>query len=256
MTLQSTFRQAVNHYLQTYEYPYIDLRSVFFDMDGVLFDSMPYHADAWCKTMQAYGLNFSREEAYLHEGRTGAGTINIVCKRQWNREASPKEIQTIYRKKTIEFNKHPLAQPISGINELLSKIKNMELTVSVVTGSGQSSLLKRLEDNFPGIFCSELMITAFDVKYGKPNPEPYLMALAKGNRKAHEAIIVENAPLGIEAGTKAGIFTIAVNTGLLADSVLTDAGANLLFPSVQALADAWEDLYAVFTERINNEPIK
>ena len=41
------------------------------------------------------------------------------------------------------------------------------------------SLLDRLEHNFPGMFRQELMVTAFDVKYGKPNPEPYLMALEK-----------------------------------------------------------------------------
>ena len=56
------------------------------------------------------------------------------------------------------------------------------------------------------MFHKELMVTAFDVKYGKPNPEPYLMALKKGGLKADEAVVVENAPLGVEAGHKAGIF--------------------------------------------------
>ncbi|KAA6319802.1 Sugar phosphatase YfbT [termite gut metagenome] len=240
------FQQAVKHYLQATGYPYIKLKSVLFDMDGVLFDSMPYHADAWHKTMKARGLDLSYEEAYLHEGRTGAGTINIVCKRQWNREASPEEIEAIYHEKTIEFNKHPLAQRMPGTYELLSKIKATGVFSSVVTGSGQNSLLGQLEENYPGMFCPELMVTAFDVKYGKPNPEPYLMALSRGNRKANEAIVIENAPLGVEAGVKAGIFTIAVNTGPLADSILIEAGANLLFPSMQALADAWEELTLLF----------
>ena len=74
----------------------IHLKAVLFDMDGVLFNSMPYHAEAWHKVMQAHGLNLSREEAYLHEGRTGAGTINIVCQRQLGREATPDEIENIY----------------------------------------------------------------------------------------------------------------------------------------------------------------
>ena len=87
------------------------------------------------------------------------------------------------------------------------------------------------------------MVTAFDVKYGKPNPEPYLMALKKGNLKANEAIVVENAPLGVEAGHAAGIFTVAVNTGPLDDKVLLAAGADLLFPSMQAFCDSWEDLF-------------
>ena len=39
-----------------------------------------------------------------------------------------------------------------------------------------------------------------------------------------------NAPIGVQAGAAAGIFTIAVNTGPLDGQVLLDAGANLLFP--------------------------
>jgi beta-phosphoglucomutase-like phosphatase (HAD superfamily) len=84
------------------------------------------------------------------------------------------------------------------------------------------------------------MVTAFDVKYGKPNPEPYLMALKKGNLKPNEAIVVENAPLGVEAGAAAGIFTIAVNTGPLPDQALLNSGANLLFPSMPDFNEHWQ----------------
>ena len=61
--------------------------------------------------------------------------------------------------------------------------------------------------------------------------------------QAHEAIVVENAPIGVQAGHAAGIFTIAVNTGPLDGQVLLDAGADLLFPSMQALCDAWEEIF-------------
>jgi HAD superfamily hydrolase (TIGR01509 family) len=246
------YQQAVKHYLQTYGYPCIKLKSVLFDMDGVLFNSMPYHAGAWSKAMKVNGLELSNEEAYLHEGRTGAATINLVCKRQWNREASPEEIKNIYHEKTLEFNKYPLSPPMPGAYQLVRKIKKAGLILSVVTGSGQNSLLERLEENFPQMFHPELMVTAFDVNYGKPHPEPYLMALKKGSQKANETIVVENAPLGVESSVQAGIFTIAVNTGPLADSILIDAGADLLFPSMQLLADAWEELYAVLAETVTN----
>ena len=48
------------------------LKAVLFDMDGVLFNSMPYHSEAWQQLMKTHGLNLSREEAYMHEGRTAA----------------------------------------------------------------------------------------------------------------------------------------------------------------------------------------
>lgn len=218
------------------------LKAVLFDMDGVLFNSMPYHAEAWHQVMKSHGLTLSREEAYMHEGRTGAGTINIVFQREMGRDASLEEIDNIYKEKSILFNSYTEAERMPGAWELLQQVKADGLVQMVVTGSGQLSLLERLEHNFPGMFQKELMVTAFDVKYGKPNPEPYLMALQKGGLKADEAVVVENAPLGVEAGHKAGIFTIAVNTGPLDGQVLLDAGADLLFPSMQALSDAWNEL--------------
>ena len=219
------------------------LKAVLFDMDGVLFDSMPYHSEAWHTVMKSHGLTLSREEAYMHEGRTGASTINIVFQRELGREATQEEIESIYQEKSVLFNSYPEAKRMPGAWELLQKVKKDGLIPMVVTGSGQLSLLERLEHNYPGMFRKELMVTAFDVKYGKPNPEPYLMALKKGGLKADEAIVVENAPLGVEAGHNAGIFTIAVNTGPLNGQVLLDAGADLLLPSMQALSEQWDTLF-------------
>lgn len=236
------YEESIRQFLRARQYHSINLKSVLFDMDGVLFDSMPYHAEAWHQVMCQHGMPLSREEAYLHEGRTGAGTINIVCQRERQRSATPQEIESIYEEKTLAFNSFPKAKPMSGAREVLDKVKESLLTPMLVTGSGQHSLLKRLEKSFPGTFKQELMVTAFDVKHGKPHPEPYLMALDKGHLKANEAFVVENAPLGVEAAVAAGIFTIAVNTGPLDNKILLDAGAHLLFPSMAALADAWDQL--------------
>ena len=87
------------------------------------------------------------------------------------------------------------------------------------------------------------MVTAFDVRHGKPDPEPYLMGLHKAGVQAHEAVVVENAPIGVQAGHAAGIFTIAVNTGPLDGQVLLEAGADRLFPSMKALCEEWERLF-------------
>jgi beta-phosphoglucomutase-like phosphatase (HAD superfamily) len=66
--------------------------------------------------------------------------------------------------------------------------------------------------------------------------------MQKGELRPDECVVVENAPLGVRAAKAAGIFTIAVNTGPLPDNALLDEGADLLFPSMQALSDAWSEL--------------
>ncbi|MDR3117849.1 MAG: HAD-IA family hydrolase [Mediterranea sp.] len=249
------YKEPINNYLHVHRHTKFDIKAILFDMDGVLFDSMPYHAEAWHQVMCAHRMPLSREEVYLHEGRTGESTIRIVCRREQNREAGREEINSIYEEKTNMFNRFPEARPMPGTRAMLDRIKADGLTPMVVTGSGQHSLLGRLNSSFPDTFRQELIVTAFDVKCGKPNPEPYLMALSKGRLEPNQAIVVENAPLGVEAGVAAGIFTIAVNTGPLDDSVLLDAGAHLLFPSMQALADAWEELYTAFKSFPTIDPI-
>lgn len=242
------YKKVIKDFLERKKYNQVKLKAALFDMDGVLYDSMKYHAIAWAKSAVAFNLDFSEEDAYLHEGRTRVSTINWAYQRQFNRDATQEEVEGIYNLKEEEFNNLPKATPMHGATEVLSKVKKDNIVATVVTGSSQESLLDRLEKDFPHTFQAQYMVTAFDVKHGKPNPEPYLMALKKGSFKANEAIVVENAPLGVKSAVNAGVFTIAVNTGPLDDKVLLDEGANLLFPSMESLANEWENLYTAFKE--------
>ena len=212
------------------------LKAVLFDMDGVLFDSMPNHAYAWSHAMTQFGLEMTAYEAYLHEGRTGSGTINILAQRYWGRDATPEEIERIYAAKAATFNTCPEPKPMPGALEALTAAKELGCKIVLVTGSGQAKLLESLEQHYPGFFRQELMVTGFDVKRGKPDPEPYLMGLEKAGIKAEEGIVAENAPLGVQAAKGAGIFTIAANTGPLEDSILKDAGADIVVPDLATVA--------------------
>ncbi len=218
------------------------LKAVLFDMDGVLFDSMPNHARSWAQVCREFGLDMTPEEAYLHEGRTGASTINLLARRQWGRDATDEEIRRIYDEKCRLFNACPEAPRMDGAADVLRRVQDDGLTIVVVTGSGQRSLIDRLEHNYPGVFHRDLMVTSFDVEHGKPDPEPYLMGLRRAGVQPWEALVVENAPLGVRAGVAAGIFTVAVNTGPIPPKVLADEGADLVFPSMAALGTAWEEL--------------
>ncbi len=218
------------------------LKAVLFDMDGVLFDSMPNHARSWAQVCREFGLDMTPEEAYLHEGRTGASTINLLARRQWGRDATDEEIRRIYDEKCRLFNACPEAPRMDGAADVLRRVQADGLTIVVVTGSGQRSLIDRLEHNYPGVFHRDLMVTSFDVEHGKPDPEPYLTGLRRAGVQPWEALVVENAPLGVRAGVAAGIFTVAVNTGPIPPKVLADEGADLVLPSMAALGTAWEEL--------------
>ena len=136
----------------------------------------------------------------------------------------------------------PAPELISNITDVVDYLAENNIARTIVTGSGESTTLDRVEALFGGKFSRELMVTALDVKLGKPHPEPYLMGLRKLGVAPNEAMVVENAPLGIQAGVAAGVFTVAVNTGILAKTDLEAAGAHLVFDNMLQLLDALPSL--------------
>ncbi|MDR2499078.1 MAG: HAD-IA family hydrolase [Tannerellaceae bacterium] len=212
------------------------IKAVLFDMDGVLYDSMPAHIRAWSEVASRHNLLHNPHNFYLWEGRTGDSTINILFQDTYRRDASPEQLRSLYAEKAELFNRYNDGRIMSGVQEVLKLTRSLGLDLLIVTGSGQHSLLDTLEANFPGYFTKDKMVTSFDVLIGKPHPEPYLMGLRKAGVEASEAIVVENAPLGVQSAKAAGIFTIAVNTGPLPDEVLLDAGADRLLHNMAELA--------------------
>lgn len=242
------YRKEIQKYLQLQGFTALQLRAVLFDMDGVLFDSMPYHAKAWSKVMSNAGFEFSERDVYMNEGRTGADTINTASISQFGKPATTELIDRLCKEKCEIFATYPPTPRMPGALELVQKIKESGLTPMIVTGSGTASLLDKIQSNFPGIFNEQHIVTSFNVKRGKPHPDPYLLALERGGFKQHEAIVIENAPLGVKAGIAAGMFTIAANTGALEDEILRNAGANLVFPSIQSIYKEWDKLISAITE--------
>ncbi|MCU4176585.1 HAD family hydrolase [Carboxylicivirga sp. N1Y90] len=212
-----------------------NIKAVFFDMDGVLYDSMPNHEYTWIESFKTIGIDFPSEEAYLNEGRTGHSTIRNAIKKYLNREATIEEENRIYEFKTNLMQRRPKAPILPYMQELHKHLRSEGIDIFVVTGSRQPSLINKLADDFD--VAAENIVSAKDVKQGKPHPEPYLIALDRSGFDAKNCIVVENAPLGVESAKAAGLYTVAVNTGKLNGKVLLDAGADHLCHTTKELFD-------------------
>ena len=220
----------------------------FFDMDGVLFNSMPFHAKAWAEVMAEHGLHFTQQDCYIDEGRTGQDVIDFCIQRDQHRQATQEEIWAIYREKTERFHAQGEVKPIPGVQDVLNYLHTNGAQIWVVTGSGQKSLLDRLNalqitnhqspitnHKSQMLFSKERLITAYDVTHGKPDPEPYLKAWERSGLNKNNCFVIENAPLGVRSGKAAGLTVLAVNTGPLPDSVFYDEKTDHVFPDMSAL---------------------
>ena len=212
-------------------------KGFFFDMDGVLFNSMPNHARAWEIVMARHGLHFTKRDCYMQEGCTSRDVILNTYKQQMpDRQVSLEEVDAFYKEKGEMFVELGGAQPMPGAYEVLKAIKETPDTqIWLVTGSAQLTLLDQLNKAFPGIFVRERMITAFECPHGKPRPEPYLKAWEKSGLPKEQCCVIENAPLGLQAARAADLFTVILNTGVLLYEDFAPWKPDVFLPDMKAL---------------------
>lgn len=231
-------KEIILKYLQDHGFAEFAPKAVLFDMDGVLYNSMPHHAVAWQESMKQFGIHMTAADAYATEGARGIDTIQAMVKKQKGVDITLEEAQKMYDVKTEIFHSMPTAEIFPGVREIMQKIKDAGIQIGVVTGSGQRPLILRLLNDFGDFLDEAHIVTAYDVKRGKPNPDPYLMGLQRaGDLKPWEGIVVENAPLGVRAGVAANIFTVAINSGPLPDEELSSKGSNLFYHKMTEFSD-------------------
>lgn len=230
------FSSEIARFLERHHFERVIPRAALIDMDGTLYDSMPNHTAAWHRLMTEAGVECTRDEFYLYEGRTGASTINQLFLRAFGREATDEEKETLYKRKTEYFRELPSVKPMPGALDMLTTLRDAGIERILVTGSGQASLIDRIMADFPGMFEADKLITSRSVTHGKPHPEPFIKGMQLAHVSPSQAIVIENAPLGVEAGDRSGAFTIGITTGPIPRKVLEEAGAAIVFDSMPDFA--------------------
>ena len=142
------YKISVKKYLEEHDFEALCPKAVLFDMDGVLYDSMPNHAIAWQESMARFGIQMTADDAYATEGARGVDTIRQMVLRQQRREITEEEAQKMYDVKTQIFHSLPEAPVMPGVLELMEKIKKAGMMCCVVTGSGQRPLIERILKDF------------------------------------------------------------------------------------------------------------
>lgn len=236
---------AIANYLKFSGHKNIDLKAALIDCDGILYDSMKNHTRAWVKLMKKNGIKCTRDEFYLYEGMTGAAIIKHMFKKGAGKNITDDEAWELYKVKGRYFKELGDIPVMPGALAMLQTLQQNGIERILVTGSREPSVLERIDNDFPGLF-AEKRVTAHDTRHGKPNPEPYLKGIAKAQAKPNQCIVIENAPLGVQAGHTAGCFTVGITTGPINEKELLKAGADIVFPSMEAFVTALPELISDF----------
>ncbi len=179
-------------------------RGFLFDLDGTLVDSLPAVNRAWSSWGARHGLAAQQVLDYIH----GKPAINSL--RHFMAGQSEAAIQAEFRwLEQLEAEDTAGVQAIAGAHALLTTLNALDIPWAIVTSG--SIPVAHARHKAAGLPLPEVFITAENIKFGKPNPEPYLLGAERLGLSAPECVVVEDAPAGIIAGLEAGSAVVAVN---------------------------------------------
>lgn len=212
-------------------------RAVVFDVDGVLVQSMHRHCEAHRRVFARRGVVVDERRVYLSEGKNTREVVALLCEAHG---VPASEVDVIVDEKQREFEALGVAAPYPGAVEAVEALRAAGVRVALASGTSRRNLERHLADVLP-LF--EAAVTAEDVRRTKPDPEPYLAALARLGVAPADAVVVENAPLGVRAARAAGARVVAVTTTLPARD-LEPEGPDLI------VADVAEAVRAILAGKV------
>ncbi|MFC7744157.1 HAD family hydrolase [Nocardiopsis composta] len=183
-------------------------RAALFDLDGTLINSEPRSLAVWSRLLDAHNVPY--DEATLHRfmGRRGPDVIaedpNLFPGVSWDVLLS--ELQQISAAPDL-----PPVRPLPESAEFVRSLHGQGVPIALVTSAGPEWAHAALHmvgvaELFSGV------ITAADVRRGKPHPEGYLAGARMLGVDPARATVFEDTPAGVEAGLRAGMSVVAITT--------------------------------------------
>jgi beta-phosphoglucomutase len=195
------------------------LKAVIFDFDGVITDSEILHLRSFNEVLAPFKIKIAIKDYY----KNYLGLTDADCFKAFARKhrviLQEKHIETLMQQKKEVFGKLARTEGkiIEGVRDFLQMLKKNAVLMAICSGALRCEIELILEGARLRSFF-DVIVSAEEVKKGKPHPDGFLLTLAKLNKKcktktpikANECIVVEDSHWGLEAAKKAGMHTIAV----------------------------------------------
>jgi beta-phosphoglucomutase len=192
------------------------IKSVIFDFDGVIADTMHDNYNAWQNAFLYYGFeNFNKLKYFRLEGMGTSQIANYFIK-EYSLDIDIKEGLISFKEEY--YKKNNTFKIFSYIREILIYLNKLDIRIAIVSGASKERLYDSLPDDIYNKI--EIIISGDDVIETKPNPEPYLKAIGRLNLIPEECLVIENAILGIQSAKAANCICFAIESTLTKDDLI------------------------------------
>lgn len=200
------------------------IEGIVFDLDGTLADTEPLHIDTWLVILNKLGLNF--DESWMHQwiGLSDRLVSEHVCE-HYLKDQSVEDLQQL-KQQTYRNRAITEVKLFDQVEDYLNEITQF-VPIALATNSSQDDVSAVFQATNLQKFL-KVIVTANDVSFLKPNPEPYQTAATLLGINPSFCFALEDSPAGITSAKKAGLFAIGVENSHTSDKLQE---ANLIFPN-------------------------
>jgi len=195
-------------YFETLNIPKQGYDAVVFDLDGTLVDSMPAHFEAWREALSKANApkDILPEDVFYAMG--GRPTKDIVkeLNGEHNLQMDPDVISMAKREAFLKN-----LDKVELIDDVVDFAKSLRGKMPLAIATGGSRVV--VEKTLQYLELSDLfdeVVTADDVKCGKPAPDVFLEAASRIGVPAEKCLALEDAPAGMMAAQSAGMKVVSV----------------------------------------------
>lgn len=187
------------------------VKTVIFDMDGVIVDTEPVHKYAYFKHFEELKIDVSEE---LYATFTGNSTKNVYQKIKDQFGIFTEVEELVLRKRSLfndAFDTKPDLELISGVENLIKDLHESGIEL-ILASSASKSTITRVFNRFNLDQYFSHKVSGEDFPKSKPDPTIFLHAASLSKNQKEDCIIIEDSTNGVKAACAAGIYCLGYNS--------------------------------------------